>query len=170
MRKGILEKLNEGHQGITKTREHARQSVWWPGLSSQIEQIVKTCQICCKFQSQGAQPLIPSTLPCLPWQKVAMAIFKWKKSSYLLIVDYYSRYIEIAKLSRLTSTEVIMHMKSTFARHGIPEKVVSDNGPQFSSREFSQFANTYCFDHVTSSPYFPQSNEEAERAVQAIKQ
>ena len=99
-----------------------------------------------------------------------MDIFEWKKSSYLLIVDYYSRYIEIAKLSCLTSTEVIMHIKSIFARHGILEKVILDNGPQFSSREFSQFENMYCFDHVTSSPYFPQSNGEAERAVRTIKQ
>ena len=98
-----------------------------------------------------------------------MDIFEWKKASYLLIVDYYSRYIEIARLSRSTSTEVIMHTKSIFARHGIPEKVISDNGPQFSSHKFSQFANKYCFDHVTSSPYFPQSNWEAERAVQTIK-
>ena len=99
-----------------------------------------------------------------------MDIFEWKKASYLLLVDYYSRYIEIAKLSRPTSGEVIMHTKSIFARHGIPETVISDNGPQFSSKEFSQFADKYCFVHVTSSPYFPQSNGEAERAVQTIKQ
>ncbi|MCY3930012.1 MAG: RNase H-like domain-containing protein, partial [Acidobacteria bacterium] len=166
----ILEKLHEGHQGITKTRERAKQSVWWPGLSSQIEEMVKNCPTCCKSQSQRAQPLIPSTLPSLPWQKVAMDIFEWKKASYLLLVDYYSRYIEIAKLSRPTSGEVIMHTKSIFARHGIPETVISDNGPQFSSKEFSQFADKYCFVHVTSSPYFPQSNGEAERAVQTIKQ
>ena len=158
MHKKILEKLHEGHQGIAKTRERAKQSVWWPGFSSQIEQKIKSCPTCCKFQLQGVQPLIPSTLPCLPWQKVAMDIFEWKKASYVLIVDYYSRYIEIAKLSRLTSTEVIIHIKSIFTRHGIPETVISDNGPQFSSHEFSQFASKYCFDHVTSNPYFPQSN------------
>ena len=76
MHKGILEKLHEGHQKIAKARERVRQSLWWPGLFSQIEQVVKTCQTCCKFQSQGAQPLIPSTLPSLPWQKVAMDIFE----------------------------------------------------------------------------------------------
>ena len=56
MRREILNKRHEGHQGIAKTRECARQSVWWPGLSSQIEEMVKNCPTCCKLQSQGAQP------------------------------------------------------------------------------------------------------------------
>ena len=47
----ILEKLHKGHQGITKTREWARQSVWWPGLFNQIEEMVKNCPTCCKSQS-----------------------------------------------------------------------------------------------------------------------
>ena len=131
--------------------------------------MVKNCPTCCKFQSQRAQPLIPSTLPSLPWQKVAMDIFEWEKASYLLVIDYYSRYIEIARLSNLTSREVITHTKSIFARHGVPEKVISDNGPQFSSHEFSQFSDQYCFEHVTSSPHYPQSNGETERAVQTVK-
>ena len=67
----------------------------------------------------------------------------------------------------MTSREVITHTKLIFARHGI--LVISDNRSQFSSHEFSQFSNQYCFEHVTSSPYFPQSNGEAERAVQTIK-
>ena len=79
----ILEKLHEGHQGITKTRERARQSVWWPGLSSQIEEMVKNCPTCCKSQSQHVQPLLPSTLPSLPWQRAAMDILEWKKASYV---------------------------------------------------------------------------------------
>ena len=95
-----------------------------------------------------------------------MDIFEWKKASFLLVVDYHSRYIEIAKLSRLTSAEVIIHMKLILAQHGIPEKVILDNGPQFSSHKFSQFASTYCFEYGL---YFPQSNGEAERAVQTIK-
>ena len=64
-------------------------------------------------------------MPDLPWQKVGMDMFEWRKVNYLLIVDYYSRYIEIAKVSRLTAEEVILHTKSIFARHGIPELVVS---------------------------------------------
>ena len=60
-------------------------------------------------------------------------------------------------------------MQSVFARHSIPETVVSDNGPQYSSEIFSQFANEYGFRHITSSPHYPQANGEAERAVKTIK-
>ena len=65
--------------------------------------------------------------------------------------------------------DVINHLKSIFARHGIPNEVISDNGPQYSSQLFKQFAQNYNFTHKTSSPKFPQSNGEAERAVKTIK-
>ena len=84
-------------------------------------------------------------------------------------LDYYSRYPEIAKLSSTTSSAVITVLKSVFARHGIPEVVRSDNGPQYSSKEFSQFASSYGFQHITSSPRYPQSNGQAERIVRIVK-
>ncbi len=70
-------------------------------------------------------------------------------------LDYYSRFIEVAKLSRTTAEEVIIHTKSIFARHGIPEMVVSDNGPQFALEAFRDFSKNYQFEHKTSSPYLP---------------
>lgn len=88
---------------------------------------------------------------------------------YLLLVDYFSRFIEVAKLTHTTSIAVIGHMKSIFARHGIPVEVRSDNGPQFSSERFQKFASEWGFVHTTSSPRFPQSNGEAERAVRTVK-
>lgn len=165
----MLDKIHTGHQGIAKCRERARQSVWWPGLSKQLDELVKCCAECCRLQNQRAEPLIPSALPTYPWQKVGTDLFEWRKESYLLIVDYYSRYIEVAKLKRTTAEEVIIHTKSIYARHGIPEIVVSDNGPQYSSEEYRKFAHAYQFEHVTSSPLYPRSNGEAERAVQTIK-
>ena len=170
LQKEILERIHtSGHQGITKCRERARQSVWWPGLSTQLEELVKTCKTCCIHQQQRAEPLIPSELPELPWLKVGTDLFEWKNCNYLLIVDYYSRFIEVALLSKTTAQEVIRHTKSIFARHGIPELVISDNGPQYSSDAYEQFSKEYQFQHETSSPYFPQSNGEAERAVKIVK-
>jgi transposase InsO family protein len=169
LRAEMLKRIHEGHQGITKCRERARSSVWWPGLSTDLKQLVEGCMECAKTQVQPAQPLTPSPLPELPWQRVATDLFQWKNATYLLVVDYYSRYIEIAKLDRTTAEEVVIRMKGMFARHGIPEVVVSDNGPQYSCEAFRLFAADYQFQHNTSSPYYPESNGEAERAVRTIK-
>ena len=169
LRKEMLKKIHSSHQGITKCRERARQSVWWPGLSTQLNELVQECSECLRTQRQRPQPLKPTPLPQLPWQKVATDLFEWKQGTYLLVVDYFSRYIEIARLNRTTTSEVVTHLKSIFARHGIPETLISDNGPQYTSQEFASFAADYEFEHRTSSPYFPQGNGEAERAVGTIK-
>ena len=169
LRSTLLEKIHSGHQGITKSRKMARQSIWWPGISKQLEELVHNCHDCLKAQKQRPQPLNPTPLPTLPWQKVASDLFEWKGATYLLVVDYFSRYIEIARLHRTTTADVVTHLKSIFARHGIPESLISDNGPQYSSREFQDFAKDYEFLHITSSPYYPQGNGEAERAVGTIK-
>lgn len=76
----------------------------------------------------------------------------------------------MALLSNSSSTCVITHSKSIFARHGIPNTVVSDNGPCFNSREWQEFAEQYDFKHVTSSPHYPQSNGKAEKGVHILKQ
>ena len=165
----VLSQLHSGHHGIHKCKERARCSVWWPGINMDIEEYIKKCRVCCQFQRPRFEPLCPSELPDTPWQKVGTDLFEWKQVSYLLVVDYYSRFIEIAKLSSTTSRGVINHLKSIFARHGIPQIVVSDNGPQYSSSEFAQFARDYKFNHITSSPHFPQANGESERAVQTVK-
>ena len=86
-----------------------------------------------------------------------------------MIVDYYSRYVKIARLKQTTAEEIIRHMKSIFARHRIPELVISDNGPQFSAGSYGQFVKEYQFKHVTSSPYHPQGNRETEHAVGTVK-
>lgn len=77
--------------------------------------------------------------------------------TYLLVVDYYSRFVEIAKLTPKRSQDITVHVKLIFARHGVPEKFFSDNVPQYSSQEFKDFAAAYGFTHTTSSPRFAQS-------------
>ena len=85
------------------------------------------------------------------------------------MIDYLSHFIEIAKLTSTSSTAVITHMKSIFARHGIPYCMMPDNGPQFSADTFSSFAKEYGLTHYTSSPRYPQANGEVERGVRTVK-
>lgn len=88
-----------------------------------------------------------------------------KDNTYLIVVDYYSRFPEVVQL---TSQDIIKALKAGFAQYGIPEALVSDNGPQYSSIEFAQFADSYGFEHSTSSSYYPQSNGFAERTVKKL--
>ncbi|XP_046571617.1 uncharacterized protein K02A2.6-like [Haliotis rubra] len=129
-----------------------------------------SCRTCARSRPNSHEPLIPSEIPTRPWSKVSTDLFEINSSPYLLVIDYYSKYIEIAKLSSTTSACVVNHLKSIFGRHGIPDIVVSDNGPQYSSYTFKTFSEDYRFNHITSSPRYPQSNGEAERAVKTIKQ
>ena len=99
--------LHVGHQGIRKCRERAKQAVWCPGISKQLEKLVSECPNCIKFRVQRVEPLIPSPLPNLPWQKLGTDLFEWDKTIYLLIIDYYSCWIEIAKLTGLSANSVI---------------------------------------------------------------
>ena len=142
-------------------------SIWWPGLSTEINDFVKRCGHCQERRStQRKEPLKSTPLPQYPWQNIGCDICEVKGSTYIVMVDYYSRYIEIAYIRTPTTHSVILKMKDVFARWGVPETVVSDNGPQFASREFSAFATSAQFIHQTSSPHYPVSNGEAERVVQ----
>lgn len=166
----MLNRLHSGYQGTSKCHQHARQSVWWPAISKDIGNMIShACSICCKTCFQSAEPLILSPFPDYPRQRVASDIFKWNKQQYLLVIDYYSKFVEIAKLSTATSCDVINHLKSIFAQHSIPELLTSDNGTQYSAELFSKLAKKYGFMHLTSSPYHPQGNGAAERGVRTVK-
>ena len=78
LRKTLLEKIYSGHQGNTKCRERARQSILWPGISTQLENLVRNCKECLKSQQNRPQPLNPTPLPALPWQRVGSDLFEWK--------------------------------------------------------------------------------------------
>ncbi|UYV60640.1 hypothetical protein LAZ67_1001743, partial [Cordylochernes scorpioides] len=170
MKLEILDKLHAGHFGITKTRLRARETVWWPGISEEIAETVRKCSVCIQEAVSKHEPLIPTNFPTRPWQKIGMDLFKFENKWYLVAIDYYSRFPEMIQLDRLTASVVVRSCKSIFARHGIPETVVSDNGTQFgAAREFANFARQYGFTHVTSSPRFPQSNGMAEAGVKIAK-
>ena len=170
MRLDVLDRLHEAHMGINKCRERAKQAVWWPGLSKQIQDMVENCKVCLKHKVNRPEPLSPTPFPERPWQELGMDFFQCQSLDYLIVLDYYSRFIEIAAMNKnKRGSEVVRCLKSMFSRHGIPEKVRSDNGPPFDSAEYAKFANDWGFMISTSSPKFPKSNGEAERAVQTAK-
>ena len=160
MRKEILQDIHSGHQGIVKCRARARQSIWWPGISVHISQVVENCDICSQHRAVHREPLMTTPVQERPWQRVGTDLFFWEKKSYLLIVDYFSWYIEVAHLSVTSAHAVIAALKDTFSRHGIPQTLVSDNGPQYSCTLFKDCAKEYGFTHLTSSMRYPQANGE----------
>ncbi|XP_055388168.1 uncharacterized protein K02A2.6-like [Condylostylus longicornis] len=171
LRKDILSRVHEGHLGIARCKNLARNSVFWPSMNNDIQNVVSNCEICIRYRkSNQRQPIIPHEIEAIPWYKVGIDIFDYNKQKYLLVVDYYSTYIEIALLNTgFTAKRIIHHLKSIFARHGIPKVMISDNGPPFNSKEFKEFSISWDIDHNTSSPYYPRSNGLAERSIGTIK-
>ena len=166
-----LAKLHEAHQGIEKMRLRARSCVFWNGINRDIEVVVRKCTTCQEVQrAQPREPLMPHETRSRAWQVVGTDLFVINRETYLLVSDYYSKFPFVYIIpSPVTSTAVIAKMKSLFAEQGVPQRVISDNGGHFSSDAFRRFADQWCFDHVTSSPHYPQSNGFIERHVQTVK-
>ncbi|XP_061727723.1 uncharacterized protein K02A2.6-like [Cydia pomonella] len=170
LRKEMLHRIHEGHLGIEKCKYRARDVMWWPGMSAQVEALVAACATCAERRAaQPREPMRSHQVPGKPWEVLATDLFEFRNKHYILVVDYYSKYVEVVSLSDIRSETIIIQLKSIFARHGIPKKLVSDNGRQFTSAVFQSFVEKWEFEHVTSSPYYSRSNGLAERNVQTVK-
>ncbi|XP_054279566.1 uncharacterized protein K02A2.6-like [Macrosteles quadrilineatus] len=169
LRKEILSKIHEGHLGIVKCRSRAKESVWWPGCSRDVKSEVENCLVCLEHRQVNKEPLMPTELPKGPWVYLSADLFICNRKWFLVVQDYYSRFIELVELSVLSSNLVVGKLKNIFARHGNPYKIRTDGGTQFTSQEFKDFAKEYGFEATTTSPYFPQANGGAENAVSIAK-
>lgn len=171
MRREMLSNVHVGHLGLEKCKLRVRDTMFWPNLNTQLQDYISNCQACLTHKNQNRkETLISHDIPNRAWSKVGTDTFHFNGQVYLLIVDYYSKFIEVIKLQNLTSNEIINQLKIVFSRQGIPEILMSDNGPEYSSSDFKAFSQQWCFRHVTSSPCYPQSNGQAERMVQTVKQ
>lgn len=166
----ILKRLHTGHMGMEKTKRRARNIIYWPNMNRDIDEIISQCNTCMDFRNQNPkEPLVSTPVPDGPWQTVGTDLFTLHGSDYLVVTDYYSRFFEVVKLPNTQSRTVTERLKSMFARYGIPFEVISDNGTQYTSQEFREFAQNWNFQHTTSSPYHQQANGLAERTVQTAK-
>lgn len=169
--KHILQKLHTGHQGIEKTILRAKDCVYWPNVNKDIEQLVRECPVCQKYQKNPPpEPLLQHEVPTRPWHTVGTDLFHLEGKTYLIIADYYSKFPFIRRMPQpCTSQAVVNATKELFAEHGIPAKVISDNGGHFSSTNYEEFATSWSFKHITSSPHYPRSNGFVERTIQTVK-
>ena len=139
-------------------------------MNNDIEELIKRCDKCATYQNKlPAEPLKPTEVPDFPYAVVGSGIFEFGAHKYVLCVDYYSKFIDVVELKDMCNRSTIDAPKSFFATHGIPRILRSDNGPQYRSTKFKDFANAYTIKDVTSSPNYARSNGESERAVQSEK-
>ena len=115
------------------------------------------------------EPLLQHEVTARPWSKVGADLCDLNGRTLLVVCDYYSNFIEVDHINKVTSRGVSKALKAMFARYGVPDYLVTDNGPQFASAEFTVFSKTWGFEHVTSSPHYPQSNGKAENTVNTVK-
>ena len=170
MQRKILQKIHAGHLSLHKCRQRVQSSVWWPKISSDLKVYIEKCPFCQTFKRKNkAEPMRASILPERPWLQVGADIFELDNFMYLVVVDYFSRWLEVKFFKDLCSNTTVSSLKELFSIHGIPEILRTDGGPQFVSNSFKKFVKEYDFEHQVTDPYFPQANGCAERAVQVAK-
>ena len=141
LRQDILKRIHDGHLGIQSCIRRARDNVYWPRTNQEVRNYVSKCATCCALRpEQGQEPMLPHEVPNRPWNKVEVDLFQFKNKDFLITVDYYSGFYEVKRMQKTRASAAIQVLKTQFARHGIPQAVVSDNGPQFACDEFKTFA------------------------------
>ncbi|UYV71900.1 hypothetical protein LAZ67_9000991, partial [Cordylochernes scorpioides] len=165
----VLQLLHESHAGTNKMKMMARSSIWWPGMDSSIEIITKNCRTCLSNESLPPQRTESWPKYAGPWRRVHMDYFNFKNKLFLLAVDSFSSWVEVSEVPSTSAYFCINFMRNCIARYGFPQVVVSDNGPPFFSSDFGDFLSKNGISHVTSPPYHPQSNGQAEVSVREVK-
>ena len=134
----ILQELHPDHPAASKMKALARCHIWWPGLDTDIERLARSCVSCQSVkQAPPAAPLIPWSWPTKPGQRVHIDFAgPFLNKMYFLAVDAHSKWPEVFELNQTTSSKTIAVLRHLFAMYGIPEQIVSDNGPQFVLEEF----------------------------------
>ncbi|XP_038077199.1 uncharacterized protein K02A2.6-like [Patiria miniata] len=170
MRRDLIVRAHASHLGTQSTINKAREIMFWPHMSQELTEAIQKCPSCQEAQPANCkEPLMTHPLPTVPWQVVATDCFELDGQSYCVFVDLYSDFIEVVELENMTTETLVKKTKPVFATHGILATLISDNGPNLASREFSQFAREWDFRHITISPHLSRANGKAESAVKIAK-
>ena len=172
LQSNILEMLHDGHPGATAMQSLARLHVYWPNLDNDILCKIKTC-ITCQQSRQNFRnaPMHPWGISSEPWSRLHLDFAgPFEGKMWMILVDSYTRWLEIIPMKNITSTTTINGLRAIFARFGLPRFLVTDNGPQLTSNTFEEFCEENGIVHIKVTPYHPKSNGLAERAVRTFKE
>ena len=170
LKQKYLKQIHQGHQGIEACRSRAREFVFWVNINSDLKEMVEKCDICQSQQNSttSVQKYV-SEVPPHPWHTLGSDLFYFQRIDFLVVVDYFSKYLIVRKIPSSTSSAVIKELGMIFSEFGNPLVFRSDNGPCYSSQEFKFFMQNWLVEHRTSSPHYPQSNGLAESMVKVSK-
>ena len=139
-------------------------------MDQEIEEAVRVSTVCQNIRTTPpSAPLIPWKWPVRPSQQIHIDFCQKGSDYFLVVIDSHSKWIEVQHMTSTTTERTINELRLIFATHGLPEEVVSDNGPQFKSTEFAEFMRKNGIKHTLVPPYHPQSNGAAERSVRIVK-
>ncbi|KAK9889146.1 hypothetical protein WA026_004416 [Henosepilachna vigintioctopunctata] len=157
--------------GIVKSKSMARSYFWWPGLDKNIENLCTSCTNCLMNKKNPEKALLrPWPIPNGNWDRLHLDFMgPFMNKYFLIVIDAYSKWLEIFPLNSITSKITIEMLRSLLARFGLPRQVVTDNGATFTSTEFQQFLSKNNIKHITSPPFHPSSNGAAENSVKTVK-
>ncbi|UYV76234.1 K02A2.6-like [Cordylochernes scorpioides] len=164
LRSQILIDLHEMHFGMVKMKIIARRYFWWPGIDKSIEDLARQCTICQESADMPPSMITEWTWPEKPWHRLHLDLAcPFMGRMFLVIVDAYTKWLEIFILRDITSKTIVDCLRQVFARFGLPEFLVTDNRRQFVSREMEEFTRMNRIRHTKTSPYNPSTNGLAER-------
>ena len=170
VRTELISVAHASHIGIEGCLRKMRECLYWPRMTTQVKDYLSKCEVCLSHRSAPPrEPLQQHDFVARPWSKIGADLCQIDGRTLLVVCDYYSNFIEVARLNTVTTRSVLRELLPMFARFGLPDVLVSDNGPQFASAEFAVFVKQKGITHVTSSPHYAQSNGKAENAVKTLK-
>lgn len=164
VREQILDEMHGTHPGIVRMKAIARGIVWWPKLNSELERKVKQCSVCQQYQHLPSRsPVHPWEYPSAPWERIHIDFAgPFERKMLLIIIDAYSKWLDVHVITSATSSATIDRLRQTFAIHRLPRVIVSDNGSAVTISEFQDFMSQNGIKHVKNSPYHPSTNGLAE--------
>ena len=163
----MLVDLHAEHMGTVRMKALTRLHFWWPKLNDEIELLTKTSKSC---QEHSPLPALPhkatQNWASGPWKRLYLDFAgPFKGRMFLIVVDSYSKCLEIFPMTHATSTSTMTSLRQIFATFGLPEHIVTDNGSQFTSYEFKGFLLKSNIKHTCTAPEHPATNGLAERYV-----